>query len=143
MLLLTSRGCTVQLQPAHYFYVYLLHFQQPYKHARHYLGSTGCLDARLWLHRHHGGARLMEVVTDAGIDFTVARLWRCESYQEAHELERRLKRWHGSTKLCPLCRGLPVDDLVFMLQGHQRLEWRNTQARPRRPMPLSRNKPMR
>ena len=135
----TWRGLTVRLDPPHYFYVYLLHFKQPYKHARHYLGSTGALDARLKLHRHHGGARLMEVVTDAGIDFEVSRLWRCETYQEAHELERRLKHWHGSTKLCPLCQHKHVDDLTFLRQGHQRLEWRNAQARPRRAMKVSRN----
>ena len=31
-------------------YVYLLHFDQPYKHARHYLGYTVNVDQRLAMH---------------------------------------------------------------------------------------------
>ncbi len=50
--------------------VYLLHFDQPYKHARHYTGwteSSGSLKARLARHARGDGARLLEVVHAAGI----------------------------------------------------------------------------
>lgn len=79
--------------------VYLLHFNRPYKHARHYLGSTNNLNARLERHRAGNGARLIEVITQAGIGFTLARTW-----EGGRTLERRLKNWHNSPKLCPICR---------------------------------------
>jgi hypothetical protein len=44
--------------------VYLLHFDRPYRHARHYLGWTAdeTVDARLARHRAGGGARLIAVI---------------------------------------------------------------------------------
>jgi predicted GIY-YIG superfamily endonuclease len=55
--------------------VYLLHFSEPYKHARHYTGWTEDLPARLEAHRNGRGARLMEVIKVAGIGLTLARTW--------------------------------------------------------------------
>ena len=78
--------------------VYLLHFQKPYKHARHYLGFTDDLEQRLAAHRAGNGARLVEVITQAGIEFKLARTWN-----GGRDLERRLKKWHGGNRLCPLC----------------------------------------
>lgn len=78
--------------------VYLLHFDQPYKHARHYLGSCDDLQARLARHAAGNGARLVEVICQAGITWRLARTW-----QGGRALERQLKRWHGSKPLCPLC----------------------------------------
>lgn len=79
---------------------YLLHFREPYKHARHYLGSSRDLDARLAEHRAGRGARLVSVITDAGIDFIVTRTWPGGRHRE-----RSLKRQHSGLRLCPLCRG--------------------------------------
>lgn len=133
--LLHWRGATVRLDPPpRSFYVYLLHFDRPYFHARHYLGATGSLDARLQRHRAGNGARLVEAVMAAGIGFTLARLWKCESWEESRELERKLKRWSGSGQFCPICRGRgEVDELVFLREGHHRLAWRTIPGR-RRPM---------
>ncbi|MGI5288337.1 hypothetical protein ACQEVF_34055 [Nonomuraea polychroma] len=79
--------------------VYLLHFDRPYKHARHYIGWTpGDLNRRLHQHRNGSGARLMQVVTAAGIGFVVARLW-----DGGRNLERSLKRRGGASRCCPLC----------------------------------------
>ena len=80
--------------------VYLLHFSEPLHHARHYLGSTANLDARLAEHRSGQGARLMEVVTGLGIGFELARTWTGD-----RKLERKLKRQHNAPRLCPNCRG--------------------------------------
>lgn len=82
--------------------VYLIHFEEPYRHARHYLGVAVDLEERL--RQHHagtksGGARLMEVVSQAGIAWRVVRVW-----EGGRGLERRLKRWHGSARLCPICQ---------------------------------------
>jgi predicted GIY-YIG superfamily endonuclease len=82
--------------------VYLLHFNQPYKHARHYLGSADDLDARLERHRAGNGARLIEVITQAGIGFTLARTW-----EGGRKEERKLKDQHNSPRLCPICNPKP------------------------------------
>jgi predicted GIY-YIG superfamily endonuclease len=87
--------------------VYLIHFDRPLGNldnprgqARHYLGYTDDLDARLEAHRRGRGARLMEVVAEAGIGWRVARTWEGD-----RELERKLKRRKNSPRLCPICRG--------------------------------------
>src|SRR5260370_33735510 len=92
---------TARRFPAHDSYVYLIHFNEPYKHARHYLGSTACLESRLQLHKNGNGARLMEVVTDAGIYWQVSSLWTCQASLEMRLLEPRVKHWHGSNQFCP------------------------------------------
>lgn len=80
--------------------VYLLHFQPAYKHARHYLGFTSYRDVSIRLQRHQSGrgATLTRVAVEAGVELLLVRTWT-----GTRQLERRLKRWHGSTKLCPLC----------------------------------------
>lgn len=82
-------------------HVYLLHFDRPYRHARHYLGYTQKdVDGRVELHRAGKGARLMEVIVEAGIDFTCVRIW-----YGGRRLERRLKNRKHADRLCPICRG--------------------------------------
>lgn len=82
--------------------VYLLHFDRPFHHARHYLGYTRDLDRRIAEHRslgrntHHS---LMRALARAGIGFTVARVWEDGDQQ----LERRLKRMKMGPRLCPIC----------------------------------------
>jgi predicted GIY-YIG superfamily endonuclease len=137
-IILTWRGATVRRFPAHDSYVYLIHFKTPYKHARHYLGSTGNLEARLQLHRNKNGARLMEVVSEAGIEWEVSRLWKCDTREDALKLEKRLKGHHGSCDLCPICKGRPPDPLVSLRQGH----WPISRfARPGRRQPMNRAYP--
>jgi hypothetical protein len=84
--------------------VYLLHFDRPYRHARHYLGwcRAGRLDERLAEHRAGRGARLMAVIKDAGIGFELARTW-----PGPRALERRLKNCHNTPRKCPLCGVTP------------------------------------
>jgi predicted GIY-YIG superfamily endonuclease len=88
--------------------VYLLHFLTPYKHAKHYLGSTSDLEIRLAQHRSGHGARLVEVITQAGIDFTLARTWAGgrdieRQLREAPRAKRAGKRQKNSPRLCPIC----------------------------------------
>jgi len=78
--------------------VYLLHFDRPLHHARHYLGSTADLDARLAEHRAGTGARLVAVMRSLGIGFTLARTWPGD-----RKTERRLKRRKEGPRLCPIC----------------------------------------
>jgi predicted GIY-YIG superfamily endonuclease len=79
--------------------VYLVHFSEPYRHARHYTGWTTDLEARLAEHRAGRGARLLAVITQAGIDWTLARTW-----QGTRQRERQLKRQGGASRRCPICR---------------------------------------
>ncbi|MGH8644349.1 MAG: hypothetical protein ACREX4_07790, partial [Gammaproteobacteria bacterium] len=78
----------------------LARFQQPYRHARHYLGPTEDLGRRLEEHRAGRGARLMEVIKAQGIGFVLARTWR-----GSRTLERLIKHRKGTPRLCPICRG--------------------------------------
>ncbi len=80
--------------------VYLLHFDQRYEHAGHYTGWADDLDQRLAQHQRGAGARLVEVITQAGIGFRVARLWPGASRAR----ERSLKNSGGASRYCPICQ---------------------------------------
>ena len=79
--------------------VYLLHFSKPYKHARHYIGWAKHLYERLDHHRNGTGARLTQVVTEAGIDLELARTWEGKD----RTFERRLKNQKKAGEFCPIC----------------------------------------
>lgn len=78
--------------------VYLLHFTRPYRHARHYIGWTADLPARLSEHAAGRGARLLAVAADNGIGWDLARTW-----PGTRARERQLKRQGGAARRCPLC----------------------------------------
>jgi predicted GIY-YIG superfamily endonuclease len=78
--------------------VYLLHFDTRYKHAGHYVGFTFDLESRVADHLAGRGARLMEVIVDAGIGARLARTW-----SGSRRLERRIKNGKATPRLCPVC----------------------------------------
>jgi len=78
--------------------VYLLHFDRPFGHARHYQGWSERLEPRLVEHRTGKGAKLLAAVHAAGIGWQLARTW-----EGTRALERRLKRQGGGARRCPLC----------------------------------------
>jgi predicted GIY-YIG superfamily endonuclease len=83
--------------------VYLLHFDRPYKHARHYVGWTARnVKRRLAEHEAGRGARLLAVVREAGIGWQLARLW-----PGGRARERQIKRQGGHARKCPLCGVTP------------------------------------
>ena len=81
--------------------VYLLHFEPSYQHAAHYLGFAEDIERRVAEHRKGTGARLTQVAVEAGCALHLARVWPGAD----RNLERRLKRWHSGTRLCPICTG--------------------------------------
>lgn len=85
--------------------VYLLHFSQPYKHARHYTGWASDLKARLAEHEQGRGARLLQVITAAGITWKLARTWPGD-----RKRERELKNMGGASRRCPECGINPQAD---------------------------------
>jgi hypothetical protein len=72
--------------------------RSPAASARHSLGSTDNLDARLPEHAAGRGARLKEVVTEAGIEWSCVRTW-----EGSRTEERQLKRRKNAPRLCPVC----------------------------------------
>jgi hypothetical protein len=95
----TCRAC-LRLAQQRGGVVYLICFDRPFSHAKHYMGWTQNLGVRLLLHRAGRGARLMDAVTQAGIDWKVVAIY----YGDRNE-ERRMKN-HGHGRRCPVCRGL-------------------------------------
>jgi predicted GIY-YIG superfamily endonuclease len=79
--------------------VYLIHFHRKLCHAQHYLGFAENLEDRVEKHKNGTGARLMEVITEAGIGWEVVRTWA-----GGRRLERKLKNQKKAPRLCPLCR---------------------------------------
>lgn len=80
--------------------VYLLHFAEPYKHARHYIGFADGkeLDRRLAEHARGEGSKLMAAVVQARIGWIVARTWAGDRLTE-----RSLKGRGGAARICPIC----------------------------------------
>ena len=83
--------------------IYLLHFERSYHHARHYLGYTDDLEARVAAHRAGHGSPLVAAAVRDGIEFCVAATWPGDRHEE-----RRLHRYRNSPRrLCPICRAEP------------------------------------
>ncbi len=92
--------------------IYLIHLDQPMKHARHYLGFAVDAEARIRAHRLGlaESCSFMRAVHKSGITWGVVRTWVGN-----RDLEKKLKgradRKDGSrrrggsmTRHCPLCR---------------------------------------
>ncbi len=85
--------------------VYLIHFDQPLHHARHYIGKAKFLKLRLKHHKAGSGARILQVCNERGITYDVVRVWKSKT-EPAGKLERRLKNMKNSPELCPICNPL-------------------------------------
>jgi hypothetical protein len=84
--------------------VYLIHFDRPLHHARHYLGYCvdGNLQVRLIRHRGGHGARILAALRRLNIGWRVVRV-----FDGDYRLERRLKRQHKIRSYCPVCSERP------------------------------------
>lgn len=76
--------------------MYLLQFDQPFKHARHFTGWAIKLDARLAEQAAGHGARLLAVVTEHGT-----------TGQGSRGREHQLKVQSAAARRCPLCGVTP------------------------------------
>lgn len=87
------------------WYVYILHFDKPYKHAMHYLGITNDPDRRFKEHNSGQGGRLPAVVRQNNIDFEMFILGKYNTYEEAKTREKHLKeKYKKPSRYCPKCR---------------------------------------
>lgn len=80
--------------------VYLLHFDRPYKHAKHYVGWSSDIESRLLAHKNGRGARLIEVISNEGIAARLVRVWP----RRTRRFERQLKRNSHIPAACPECK---------------------------------------
>ncbi len=80
--------------------IYLLHFEKPFKHAKHYLGFTDDLERRIERHKRGDGSKLIAAVVKANIGFVLARVWP----EGDRNFERKLKNGKNTPRLCPLCQ---------------------------------------
>lgn len=83
-------------------WVYVLHFDTPIEHARHYIGSTHHLSERVFAHAIGRGANLTKVAFFRGIGFQLGYVGRAKSISP-RSLERRAKHWHGAEEFCSIC----------------------------------------
>ena len=81
--------------------VYLLHFDPPFKHARHYIGVTNRDDvqARVAEHQRGEGAVLCRHARRAGCEIKLARTW--PNVERRYELKLKGR---SARPLCPICK---------------------------------------
>lgn len=80
--------------------IYLLHFDRPLAHARHYIGWTEDLERRLEKHARDGGAAIVRAAINEGIGIVLAA-----TFVGTKRDEGRLKDRGGARRICPVCRG--------------------------------------
>lgn len=84
--------------------LYLLHFDRPYRLARHYLGWTGRpVEDRVAEHLAGKASPLVRAAVAAGITVTLARVWEGATRNE----ERRRKNQRNGPRSCPVCNPEP------------------------------------
>ena len=79
--------------------IYLLHFEQPYRHAQHYLGWASDVQERLASHIEGKGNPLVAAAVASGSEVRVVRTWT-----GTRTLERKLKKQKNACWLCPICK---------------------------------------
>lgn len=80
-------------------HIYVLHFNRPFKHAKHYIGWTEKLVDRLDAHEKGNGSKLMRAVKEAQIGFSVANV-----FVGTRDDERKMKKQKNGPRFCQLCK---------------------------------------
>ena len=92
--------------------VYLIHFDRPLKHAKHYIGSTQNMPERMRCHEagNADSAALLRALKKEGIGWRVVGVGGFDTIEEAREWEYSFKKnGRGShsrkaSRDCPVCR---------------------------------------
>lgn len=101
--------------------IYLLHLDRPLspKHtAQHYKGSAEDIEARVEEHRRGNGARIMQVATERGIGFELARVWEVPN-GSLRQAEKIIKQQKNGPRLCPICNERAAKNKVAIKKGAQ------------------------
>lgn len=85
--------------------VYIIHFDSPLAHAKHYVGfcedTDTSLDDRIKEHLSGRGARILSVCNERGIGYQLARVLPGDRARE-----RQIKNTKNTSSYCPICRAL-------------------------------------
>jgi predicted GIY-YIG superfamily endonuclease len=79
--------------------IYILHFEEKYKHAGHYLGYTAHVERRIQQHQSGHSVPLMDAVNAAGIPWMLAAILDGDK-----ATEKRLRLRKNTPRFCPQCR---------------------------------------
>lgn len=79
--------------------VYLLHFDRPLGHARHYIGWALDVHARVDTHLAGKGSKLVRAAVAAGIHVELVRVWE----NKGQAFEHQLKKGRCGPRFCPVC----------------------------------------
>lgn len=81
--------------------IYIIHFDRPLSHARHYVGycDDNRLPERLEEHRAGMGARILTECNRQGIGYQVVRTMKGDRRRE-----RQIKRAKCTPRYCPICK---------------------------------------
>jgi predicted GIY-YIG superfamily endonuclease len=83
--------------------VYILHFSEALGHARHYVGYSPNVPARIEKHIKGQGSAITKHLHKMGIDFEVAYVWQ----GAGRAFEKSIKHRRGSiTQYCPICQAM-------------------------------------
>ena len=83
--------------------VYVLHFDPPFKHARHYIGYTPrTAEERLRDHLTGRGSPLVLAAHRAGCTVTIAKVWKsgCRNFERWLKIRADVYKW---CKHCGFC----------------------------------------
>jgi len=96
------------------FQVYLLHFDKPYKKARHYIGiaKSSRLHRRMYEHATLRGSNLTVAALEDGAELLLVRTWQTDD----PNVERKFKANGHFNRLCPLCSIPPWQDFEPILR---------------------------
>lgn len=84
-------------------WIYLLHFDFPLKHARHYAGATTDLERRLNEHATGQGAAILRHLLKIGTGWRLANLWTTNDALP-FAVEFAMKSQKNGPRYCPICR---------------------------------------
>jgi len=85
--------------------VYVIHFNQPYRHAKHYTGIAKNIKSRMREHASGNGARLLQVLKENNIGFKYSIIKEFPDFSSAHTYEKYLKtKIKKPQRYCPICK---------------------------------------
>lgn len=86
--------------------IYVLHFDPPFHHAKHYVGFTPDADPARRVQEHlrctQKGSPLVRAAIQAGCEVSLAAV-----IEGCRNTERKLKNRKKTSAFCPLCKGEP------------------------------------
>jgi len=97
--------------------VYVVRLRRPLCHARHYVGWTCDLPARVREHLSGQGSALLNAANAYGIGWDVVQVIACPSWKAAQALEQYVKRYRRVERWDPVARRAAGFDTVKCAVG--------------------------